>query len=78
MPALADHLAANVSAAHMEHVVLLWMVIFGIGYLLLLPFRRRVGGIDPRTGRPGGSEKAIVGVTWFIAALVTGVYMSTR
>jgi hypothetical protein len=62
----------------MEYAVLLWMALGTIGYLLVLPFRRRVGGIDPRTGRPGGSEKAIVGITWFIAALVTGLYMSTQ
>jgi hypothetical protein len=78
VPALGDALAATVSDAHMEHVVLLWMVLGTIGYLLVLPLRRRVGGIDPRTGRPGGSEMAIVGVTWFIAALVTGIYLSTR
>jgi hypothetical protein len=52
------------------------MVLGGTGYLLLLPFRRRIGSIDPNTGRPGGSEKEIVDVTWFIAALVIGLYMS--
>jgi hypothetical protein len=31
----------------------------------------------PNPPRPG-AEKEIVGVTWFIAALVTGLYLSTR
>jgi hypothetical protein len=76
MPLLADSLAVAASSARTGYTVLVWMVLGGIGYLLLLPFKRRIGGIDPRTGRPGGAEKAIVGVTWFIAALVTGLYMS--
>jgi hypothetical protein len=73
---LVSPLAVAVSSAQAAHTVLAWMVLGGIGYLLILPFKRRIGGIDPNTGRPGGSENEIVGVTWFIAALVTGLYMS--
>lgn len=76
MLVLASSLPVAASSARTGYAVLLWMVLGGIGHLLLLPFKRRIGGIDPRTGRPGGSEKDIVGVTWFIAALVTGIYMS--
>jgi hypothetical protein len=60
----------------MSYFVLLWMVLGTIGHLMILPFKRRIGGIDPRTGRPGGSEKEIVGVTWFLAAIGTGILMS--
>ena len=76
MPVPIVDLAVGVSSVRTGFAVLLWMVLGGIGYLLLSPFRRRVGGIDPKTGRPGGSEKAIVGVTWFLAALVTGIYIA--
>lgn len=59
-----------------EFAILLWMLLGVIGHLVTRPFRRRIGGIDPRTGRPGGSEAAYVGTVWFVAALVTGLYMS--
>ncbi len=55
---------------------MLWMVLGGIGHLIVLPFKRRIGGIDPKTGQPGGSEKEIVGTTWFLAAIFTGILMS--
>jgi hypothetical protein len=78
VPALDDAslAAASVSSARAGYFVLLWMLIGGIGYLVLLPFKRRVGAIDPRTGKPGGSEKAYVGTVWVVAALVTGLIMS--
>jgi hypothetical protein len=43
-----------------------------VGYLLLRPFRRRIGGAG------GGSEKAIVGVLFVIAAILLGVYLADR
>jgi hypothetical protein len=78
VPLVVDALlaAVSVSSAVAGHVVLVWILLGGIGYLLLLPFKRRIGAVDPKTGRPGGSEAAYVGAVWFIAALVTGIYMS--
>jgi hypothetical protein len=52
------------------------VVIGTIGSLVLLPFKRRIGGIDPNTGRPGGSEPEIVGAIWVLAAIATGMYMA--
>jgi hypothetical protein len=53
-----------------------WAVIGGIGHALLQPFARRIGGNQAADGGPGGSEKGIVGVIWFLAALATGIYMA--
>lgn len=78
MPSLDNALLAAVSvgSAQAGHFVLLWMLVGGIGYLLLLPFKRRIGSIDPNTGRPGGAEKAFVPAVWVLAAIITGLYMS--
>ena len=72
MPARDDAslVAASVSSAAAGYHVLLWMVLFGIGYLALYPFTRRIGGPE------GGSEKAYVGAVWVIAAIVTAILMS--
>lgn len=52
--------------------------LFGAGYVLLSFFFRRVGGIDPKTGKPGGSEKASVGAWYLLAAIVVGVLVASR
>ena len=49
------------------------ILLAGIGFLLLHPFKRRQGGTDPNTGKPGGGEKAYVGAVWVVAAIVTGI-----
>ena len=72
MPSLDNALlaATSVGSALAGHFVLLWMLVGGIGYLLLLPFKRRTGG------EGGGAEKAFVPAVWVLAAIVTGIYMS--
>lgn len=69
-------LAVAAASASTSYFIMLWIVLGTVGHLLVAPFRRRVGGIDPNTGRPGGSEKEIVGATWFLAAIITGVLMT--
>jgi hypothetical protein len=39
---------------------------------------RRIGGIDPKTGKPGGAGKARVGAWVLLAAIVVGVLVATR
>jgi hypothetical protein len=51
---------------------------FGVGYVVLSFFFRRIGGIDPKTGKPGGAEKASVGAWVLLAAIVVGVLVATR
>jgi hypothetical protein len=53
-------------------------VLFGLGYLVLSFFFRRVGGIDPATGKPGGSEKASIGAWFLLGAVVVGILVATR
>lgn len=43
-----------------------------VGAAILEPFRRRIGGDG------GGSEKAIVGAMWPLAATVIGVAVATH
>ena len=78
MPPLDDAVLAAVSvgSAAAGSFVLLWILLAGIGFLLLHPFKRRQGGTDPNTGKPGGGEKAYVGAVWVVAAIVTGIIMS--
>lgn len=52
--------------------------LFGAGYVVLSFFFRRVGGIDPKTGKPGGAEKASVGAGVLLAAIVVGILVATR
>jgi hypothetical protein len=52
--------------------------LFGVSYVLLSFFFRRIGGIDPKTDRPGGSEKASVGAWILLAAIVVGILVATR
>lgn len=68
------HLLADAASAGNGFITL--VVLLGIGALLLHPFKRRVGGIDPKTGKPGGAEKGIIGVIWVLAAIATGIYIS--
>ena len=56
--------------------LMVWVVIGVIAQLVLQPFARRIGGNQAADGGPGGSEKAIVGVIWFLAAISTGVYLA--
>jgi hypothetical protein len=71
-----SNLAIAVSSSSTSYFIMLWIVLGTVGHLLVAPFKRRVGGIDPNTGQPGGSEKEIVGATWFLAAIITGVLMT--
>jgi hypothetical protein len=41
-------------------------------------FGREKGGQRAKGGGPGGSEKNIVGVTIFLAAVVVGIMLATR
>ena len=60
------------------HGLLGLAVLFGGGYVLVSFFFRRVGGIDPKTGKPGGAEKASVGAWMLAAAIVVGVLVAAR
>jgi hypothetical protein len=71
-----SYLAIAVSSASTSYFIMLWIVLGTVGHLLVAPFKRRVGGVDPNTGQPGGSEKEIVGAIWFLAAIITGVLMT--
>jgi hypothetical protein len=53
-------------------------LLFGAGYVVLSFFFPRVGGIDPKTGKPGGREKASVGAWFLFAAIIVGILVSTR
>jgi hypothetical protein len=35
------------------------LVVFVVGHIVLSLFTRRIGGIDPKTGKPGGSTKKV-------------------
>ncbi|WP_028935153.1 hypothetical protein [Pseudonocardia spinosispora] len=52
--------------------LLTYALLFGIGYVILSFFFRRIGG------KGGGSDKASVGAWWLLAALCVGVLMTTR
>jgi hypothetical protein len=45
-----------------------WVFILGVGYAILTLFVRRIDG------KGGGSEKRIVGVGTFLAAVIGGLY----
>jgi hypothetical protein len=45
------------------------VVVAAVGWLALSPFSRRIGG------EGGGSEKAIVGAIWVLAAIGLGIYL---
>lgn len=68
--------AASVGSAEAGQFVLLWMLLGGIGYLLLLPFKRRIGAFNPNTGRWAGPENAFGPAVWVLAAIITGIFMS--
>ena len=51
-----------------EGLAPLVLVIF-VGLVLLYPFRRKIGG------EGGGSEKAIVGALWVVAAIVIALLL---
>jgi hypothetical protein len=63
-------------SARTERIFAIFVVVFVLGALLLYPFTRRIGGNQAADGGPGGSEAAIVGVTWFLIALAAGVYLA--
>ncbi|GAA5163903.1 hypothetical protein GCM10023321_51560 [Pseudonocardia eucalypti] len=52
--------------------------LLGAGYVLLSFFFRRVGGKNPKTGKPGGAEKASVGAWVLFAAIVVGILVASR
>jgi hypothetical protein len=52
--------------------VLVLAFLFGVGYVVLSFFFRRIGGKD------GGSEKASVGAWVLLAAIVVGVLVANR
>jgi hypothetical protein len=41
-------------------------------------FFPRIGGIDPKTGKPGGREKASVGAWVLLTAIVIGILIATK
>ena len=53
-----------------ERTYVALVIVYAIGALLTAPFYRRIGGAG------GGSEKAIVGITWFLLALATGIFFA--
>lgn len=65
-------LLATQAGARAAEGLLPLVFLFGVGYVLLLPFARRVGG------KGGGSEKASVGAWWLVAAIVLGVLVATE
>jgi uncharacterized membrane protein len=69
------YLAVGVSIKSLGWFVVVCIVLVGIGQYVGYAFKRRIGAIDPNTGRPGGSEKEIVSVIWFLAAIITGILM---
>jgi hypothetical protein len=61
-----------IAAMRPESVRSFWAVVtvVAVGLLALRPFfPRRIGGPD------GGSEKAIVGVIWVVAAVSLGIFL---
>ena len=75
MPGDFAYLAVAASSKSFGYKVMVVFVLIGIGQYIGYAFKRRIGGIDPNTGRPGGSEKEIVSVIWFLAAIITGILM---
>ncbi len=75
MPGDVAYLAVAASSKSFGYKVMVVFVLIGIGQYIGYAFKRRIGSIDPNTGRPGGSEKEIVSVIWFLAAIITGILM---
>lgn len=69
-------LTLSAVSVHTERLFAIVVVVVAIGGLLLNPFTRRIGGNQAKGGGPGGSEKAIVGVIWFLLALGAGIYLA--
>ncbi len=69
------YLAVAASSHSFSYLVMVGFVLVGIGQFIGYAFKRRIGAIDPNTGRPGGSEKEIIPVIWFLAAIITGILM---
>lgn len=68
-------LASGASATAGRFLVT-WFVVGLIATVVISPFQRRIGGQQATGGGPGGSEPAIIGVTWFLAAIATGIYIA--
>jgi hypothetical protein len=52
--------------------------LFAAGYVLLSFFFPRWGGVDPKTGRPGGREPAWIGATVLLVAIIVGIMVATH
>jgi hypothetical protein len=67
---------ASAGSATAGRFLVTWFVVGLIATIVLQPFQRRIGGQQATGGGPGGAEPAIIGVTWFLAALATGIYIA--
>jgi hypothetical protein len=56
--------------------LVVWVLVGTVATLVISPFQRRIGGNQADDGGPGGSEKGIVGVIWFLSAIAAGVWMA--
>jgi hypothetical protein len=63
---------ARTTGSEAAGTLLTLAVLAAIGYVLLRPFRRRKGGAG------GGSEKAIVGALFLVAAIILGLAITGR
>ena len=75
---LSHPLLAAAGARDAAGGVLALAFLFGVGYVVLSFFFPRHGGTDPKTGKPGGREKASVGAWYLLAAIVVGVLVAAR
>jgi hypothetical protein len=62
--------------SHSQVLFWSWVVVIIIGGILMHLFRRRVGEIDPKTGKPGGSETEAYAAGWFLVALAAALYIT--
>ena len=71
-------LASSAGISRLEQILVLSLLIVAATVQWILwVFRRRQGGIDPKTGKPGGTESEFVAALWFLAALAGALYVTS-
>jgi hypothetical protein len=60
-----------------EQILVISLLIVGaVAAFIYKKFKRRIGAIDPKTGKPGGSDTEAYAVVMFLLALGAALYIT--